>query len=57
MWRWEYVGGINNVIYKKKEKKILKSFFNKQNREENSIAPQKANVKVEICKGNKQCDF
>jgi len=28
-----------------------------KNKEENSTALQKANVKVEICRGNKECDF
>ena len=47
--RWKYVGGINRVIYKKKREKILKLiFFNKKNKE-NSTAPQKANVMMEIC--------
>ena len=32
-------------------------FFYKKNKEENSIAPQKANVKVEICRESKQCDL
>jgi len=38
------------VIYKKTREKILKLIFlNKKNKEENSTAPQKANVMVEIC--------
>ena len=42
----------------KKWNKILKLIFlNRKNIEENSTAPEKANVKVEISKGNKQCDF
>ena len=32
-------------------------FFNKKNKEENSTALQKANLKIEIYKGNKQCDL
>ena len=28
-----------------------------KNKDENSMALQKANVKVEICRGNKECDF
>ena len=32
-------------------------FFYKKHKEENSTAPQKANTKVEICKGDKQCDL
>ena len=56
IWKWKYVRGINHVIYKKKRKKNLKIkffFFNK----ENSTAPLKAAVKVEICWRNKQCDL
>ena len=36
-------------LYEKKNLKI--NFFNKANKEENSTAPQKANVMVEICWG------
>ena len=51
IWRWKYVRGINHVIYKKKKKNLKMNFFflNK----ENSTAPLKAGVKVEICWGNK----
>ena len=42
--------------HKKGEKKNLKmKFLNKKNKKENSTALKKANVKVEICRGNKQC--
>ena len=34
------------------------NFFNdKIHEEENSTAPQKANVNVELCRGNRQCDL
>ena len=32
-------------------------FFDKKHKEENSTAPQKANMEVEICRGNKPCDL
>ena len=32
-------------------------FFNTKSKEENSTAPQKANVKAEICRENKECDL
>ena len=42
---------------KKKLKMIYLFIFDQKSKEESSIAPQKANVKVEICRGNKQCDL
>ena len=32
-------------------------FFDKKHKEENATSPQKANMEVEICKGNKPCDL
>ena len=43
-----------------KEKKILKGIFvvvDKKRKEKNSTAPQKANMKAEICRGTGQCDL
>ena len=58
---------ISSRIYKKqnlkkslkkgeKEKKNLK-IIKKKKKKENSTALEKTNVKVEICKRNKQCDL
>ena len=35
---------------------VMDQISDKKNKEENSTAPQKANVEVEICRGNKPCD-
>ena len=35
----------------------MNSFLNKKNKEENATELQKANMKIEICRGNKQCDL
>ena len=46
------------MTYKKKQS--LNDFFlcyNKKNKEENSIIVLKANMKVEICWENEQCDL
>ena len=44
-----------NILKQNKEKKII--FFYKKHIEENSTALQKANMNIEICSGNKQCDL
>ena len=33
------------------------AFFEKKHKEEKSTVPQKANMNVEICSGNKTCDL
>ena len=38
------------------EKNLKKNFFFKQEKTKRKTS-QKANVKVEICRGNKQCDL
>ena len=49
------------VRRKKKTKKpkmnFFLAFFDKKQKEENSTVPQKANMYVEICSGNKTCDL
>ena len=51
--------GINSAIYREKNnlKMIFKKFYSKENKKENSTVLQKTNVKVEIGKGNNQCDL
>ena len=45
-------------ITKNGEKNLKKNFFlNKKKKEENSTALQKGNVNMEVCRGNKQCDY
>ena len=46
------------MIYKKRKKKLKMNFFlTRKAKMKNSRALQMANVKVEICRGNKQCDL
>ena len=48
-------------VRKKKKKKpkmnFFLAFFDKKHKEENSTVPQKTNMDVEICSGNKTCDL
>ena len=57
----EYVKNkIQEISQKRGEKgkiKLKMSFLFTGKTEENSTPPQKANVKVEICRWNKQCDL
>ena len=71
-YQWKTVGKaveyIKNKIQKthqekrkkdeKREKKTWKFFFFwQEHKEENSTAPQKANMEVEKCRGDKPCDL